>query len=97
MALSSEVDDPFDVVGGEERVDQFGVANISADQTESGIMLRLCERHSVPAVGERIEADDVELGVLDQKVTDEIGADETGRSGDEKHFAGVLRCEDHLP
>ncbi|MNY39799.1 hypothetical protein D3C86_1745020 [compost metagenome] len=80
MGLGGEVHDGVGL--GRERVDEGRVADVAVDEAEAGVGLKILEARQVAGVGQRVEDDDLVLGMLVQDVAREVGADETGAAGD---------------
>ena len=81
VALCSEVHD--NVVTRHDLVDQCGVANVAFDESMAGEIVQLGNgcRHS--GIRHRVEVGDPSVRLIVEHVADEVGADESGPSGDQ--------------
>ena len=82
VGLSRKVDDGAGAVLGEKFGDEFGIADIAANEGMLGIPLKVCEVLEIPCVGELVEVDDGILLECDP-IEDEVGTDESGAAGDD--------------
>ena len=71
--------------------DEVGVADVAVDERQPLVADHVGEVLEVPRVGERVERDDLVIGVR-QQVPDEVRRDEPGAAGDQNAlFSKLLR------
>ena len=85
VGLGREVHDG--VVGSDERLDRRGVGDVALHQLDP-VGRQVGQGLGARGVGELVEHGDRGVGVLDE-VADEVGADETGATGDEEAVHGA--------
>ena len=85
VGLGGGVDDHVDA--RDELPDEVRVADVAVDEREARMADQVGEVLEVPCIGQRVERDDVVLGVLEQ-VPDEVRRDEPGSAGDEDALHG---------
>ena len=95
MALGGEVDDGFDRVIAQRRLDDVGIADVAFDEGEA---VDAFERREISGVGERIEHDQTVRAIGATATTNEVGADEAGAASDQEiHEVLIcLRWEGHI-
>ena len=82
MAFGSKVDDSIGVLFFKEAVNPVTVTDVQLDKTEVGIVHNRLKGGKVAGIGELIQADDAIIRMCGKHVEDEVGADETGTTGD---------------
>ena len=74
VAASGEVENGVDVVGRHDVHDQVGVADVTTDEVV-GLLVTDLDAHLVGAVVHLVDVVDVDIGVGNHEVVDEVGAD----------------------
>ena len=80
MRLGGRVDDHLDAA--DDLAHEPGVTDVAVDELESGMAHHVGEVLEVPGVCQRIERDDLVVGVLEQ-MADQVRWDEAGAAGHE--------------
>jgi len=79
VAFRREVDDRVDLVIGNDRRDQIGIADIAFDEEH---VVQPVEVVLVACIGQQVEDDDLVLGCDLAAIMDEVGANEARAAGD---------------
>jgi hypothetical protein len=83
MGFGGKVDDGVDVFFGKNLSDECGVADIAFHKAVSGILFNIRQVAGIAGVGQFIEIDDAQIGVVLQGVADKISADKSAAAGNE--------------
>ena len=90
MALSGKVDDIIEVVLCKQALHQLLVADVALHEHMAGVALHILQVLQIARVGQLIQVDQQDLGVLLEHIVDKVGADKTGAAGDQIFFHKVL-------
>ena len=81
VRLGGEVDDDVGLVAGQGGRHDLQIADVTLDELDP--VLHVGQVGPVSGVGEHVEGQHVVVGVVGDPVTDEVGSDEAGATGDE--------------
>ncbi len=81
VRLGREVDD--DVGGFDQGGGHRGVRDVAVDERVPRVAHEIAQRLHAPGVRELVQVGDAPVGMLRQRVPDEVAADEAGAAGDE--------------
>ena len=84
MRFGRKVDDGTRLVLRQQAIDQGAVTDVALHEDMARVALQAGQVVQVAGIGELVEVDDA-LRVAGKPVEYEVGADETGASGDEDH------------
>eukprot|EP01084_Bolivina_argentea_P051696 95102_1 len=88
VAAGGEVEDGVDIVGGHDVHDQIGVADVTADEGVVGLVGDN-DTLLVGAVVHLVDVVQVDVGVGDDEVVDEVGTNEAAASGHQQVLHGA--------
>ena len=86
MALSGKVDDVIEIVLCKQALDQLLVADVALHEDMAGVALNVLQVLEVAGVGQLVEVDQQDLGVLLEHIMHKVGTDKTGAAGDKIFF-----------
>ena len=86
MALSGKVDDVIEIVLCKQALDQLLVADVALHEDVAGVALNVLQVLEVAGVGQLVEVDQQDLGVLLEHIMHKVGTDKTGAAGDKIFF-----------
>ena len=86
MALSGKVDDVIEIVLCKQALDQLLVADVALHKDMAGVALNVLQVLEVAGVGQLVEVDQQDLGVLLEHIMHKVGTDKTGAAGDKIFF-----------
>jgi hypothetical protein len=86
MALSGKVDDIIEIVLCKQALHQFLVADVALHEHMAGVALHVLQVLQIAGIGQLIQVDQQDLGVLLEHIVNKVGADKTGAAGDQIFF-----------
>ena len=90
MTLSREVDHIVEVVLRKQLISQGPIANVALDESATLAIYILSDGAQIARIGQQIQYNNLNIGVLLQHVFDEVGSNKASRTGYQVSFHPLL-------
>ena len=88
MALGGEVDHGVELFRLKQIENELAVGDAALHELKTRIPKSRGERFQIARVGQRVQTDERNVGIVPQHIMDKVAADEAGAAGDKQFFHG---------